>query len=455
MTLPKSIQKSLKVVIINIVILAVLVELGSLGAYFFQTRKFFYTTRKKATAETESLAYTVQGENVSSQGILLQLHPYFGFVQSHNLQFQFRYSKIAHQPNNFGFESPYDYPFKKQSKDQFVIGIFGGSVGQSISMFELENHILTSSLQQLAYFKNKEIIVLPFTAGSYKQPQQLLVLNYFLAMGQDLDLVINIDGFNEAALGFLNYRHGIDVSMPNQQVIAPLISLANRDFSLEELRLTLEIMEAKSSMRDVLGRLEKCKLATCYLLSWMRLRYLAHKHYRALQSLDELRAAKGSGNWSLIQINRSATPLDDSTACEKIASIWSDASLTLKNTLKERGTPYFHFIQPNQYYKTGRKFTEAETNIAFNRQSPYEEAVKKGYPAILSRLDSLKQSGVEVFSAVNLFDDTPEIVYEDSCCHYNKIGNELFLKFISKTITDALAREPRFASTSQGMNSAK
>ncbi|MEK6334215.1 MAG: hypothetical protein AABM67_04645 [Acidobacteriota bacterium] len=447
MKLPKRIQKSLKVIVINIVILAALLELGSVGVYFLQTGTFFYTEREKGTPETKSLEYTAQGQNVSKENIIRQLHPYFGFVQSNNLQFQFSYSKIAHLPNNFGFESPYNYPLKKQNKDQFIVGVFGGSVGQSISMFELENHILKNSLQQLTYFKNKEIIVLSFTAGSYKQPQQLLVLNYFLAMGQEFDLVINIDGFNEAALGFLNYRHGIDVSMPDQAVITPLVSLANKDVSLEELRLTLETMEDKGSMRDALASLKKCNLATCYLLSWVRVRYFAHKHYQALQKLDALRTAKEPGKWSLVKINGIDTPLDDSTACEKIASIWADASLTIKNTLKERDTPYFHFIQPNQYYQTNRKFTEAETKIALNHQSPYEEAVIKGYPPILSRLEFLKQSGVDVYSAVNLFDNTPDIVYEDNCCHYNQVGNELFLKYISKTITDALARNPRFAST--------
>lgn len=40
-------------------------------------------------------------------------------------------------------------------------------------------------------------MVLNFAAGSGKLPQQLFYLNYFLGLGLKLDLVINIDSFND------------------------------------------------------------------------------------------------------------------------------------------------------------------------------------------------------------------------------------------------------------------
>ena len=36
--------------------------------------------------------------------------------------------------------------------------------------------------------------------GGYKQPQQLMALNYALALGAQFDVVVNLDGFNEVAL---------------------------------------------------------------------------------------------------------------------------------------------------------------------------------------------------------------------------------------------------------------
>jgi hypothetical protein len=44
---------------------------------------------------------------------------------------------------------------------------------------------------------DKEIVLLNFGSGGFRQPQQLLILTYFFLIGQRLDLVINLDGFNE------------------------------------------------------------------------------------------------------------------------------------------------------------------------------------------------------------------------------------------------------------------
>jgi len=51
-------------------------------------------------------------------------------------------------------------------------------------------------------------VTLCFSHEGYKQPQQLLVLSYFLSIGQPFDMVMNIDGFNEVALGGINDRYG-------------------------------------------------------------------------------------------------------------------------------------------------------------------------------------------------------------------------------------------------------
>ncbi|MGV2341075.1 MAG UNVERIFIED_CONTAM: hypothetical protein LVR18_46165 [Planctomycetaceae bacterium] len=37
----------------------------------------------------------------------------------------------------------------------------------------------------------------------YKQPQQLMALNYVLSLGGEFDAVLNIDGFNDGALSIL------------------------------------------------------------------------------------------------------------------------------------------------------------------------------------------------------------------------------------------------------------
>jgi hypothetical protein len=427
------------------VMLAVLVELASVGFYFVQTRQFFYTSREKVPAAVKNLAGGVQNEVGPNKGPIFQLHPYFGYVSKHDHDLKYSFSKADFKANNYGFYSPYSYPFKKQHENQFVIGIFGGSVALSLSLFELDYHILSQSLQQLPYFKDKEIIILSFANGSYKQPQQLLVLNYFLSIGQDFDMVINADGFNEVALSYLNNQHGIDIAMPNQLVIMPLVQLANKGLSPDQLSLTLDVIQSKSRAQVALARMENCRLATCYALNWLQLKYEARKYNNERLRLSQLQESTRPNENSLVKVDGPATPLDDSVALQNIGFLWAESSLMMKNTLESRHASYFHFLQTNQYHDTGRKFSDDEQKIAFSGPSPYAEAARKGYPVLLSKSEFLKGSGIHFFSGINVFDNISGTVYSDNCCHYNEVGYAAFWNFISASISDVIIKDPKFS----------
>jgi hypothetical protein len=147
------------------------------------------------------------------------LHPYFGPTHRPGVRFEVPAQLLPPgaapprlQTNNFGFVSPRNYPVARVSDRQFLVGLFGGSVG--LWFCEVGAPRLVEALQRHERFRGKEIVPLCFSHEGYKQPQQLLVLAYFLSLGQSYDLVINIDGFNEVALGSLNAARGPDISMP-------------------------------------------------------------------------------------------------------------------------------------------------------------------------------------------------------------------------------------------------
>ena len=98
--------------------------------------------------------------------------------------------------NNYGFDSMLNYPYRKQSANEYVIGIFGGSVPLGFvksTMPGLFDHILAKTPQ----LKGRQVTVLSFAQSAFKQPQQLEILAYFLSLGQQFDLVVNIDGVGE------------------------------------------------------------------------------------------------------------------------------------------------------------------------------------------------------------------------------------------------------------------
>jgi hypothetical protein len=423
--------KILKVVAINLLVLLVLLEVASVGFYFFRTGDFFYARKKGQKIATKTEFETRSQQPANDMTIIYQLHPYFGFVYRQG------YFEGAYPANNCGFLSHDDFPFKKTNKDQFIIGIFGGSVAALFSFYELENHVLVNALRRSPHFENKEIVILNFAAGGYKQPQQLLVLSYFLSIGQQLDMVINIDGFNETALSYWNNRFGVDISMAPVHVVLPLIDLANKDLAPEELTLSLEILQTKNQLKDTLTQLDDARLATYYTLRWLKAKYLSSQYQKKLETFNALKRT-GQGKDSLVHVNRIEKPLDDPEAYEQMANLWANSSLTMKGLLSEKRIQYFQFIQPNQYYATNRQFSEGEKRIAINDRSPNREGVIKGYPKVLSKVGSLKESGVNIFNAVNLFDEVKEIVYVDDCCHYNNVGNEVFANYIARSIIDAL-----------------
>jgi hypothetical protein len=412
--LERSWSKLLKLVGINLVVLFVLLELFSLSFYFIQTKNFFYTINKDRT-RANATQFEVAEPFRPRWTFDYQIHPYFGFMT----------------PASYA-----GFPFKKTSKDQFIIGIFGGSVAQQFCDYEFQHHVLATFLKTLPEFQNKEIVLLKFADQAHKQPQQLLMINYFLSVGQELDMVINIDGFNEVALSYLNNKAGTEVSMPNDYIYSPLIALANRDFSTEQLELSLEVLQLKNRVQHTLYRLSECRLATCYMLRWAQARYLLNQYGEKAQTLSQLKREEGKG--SLIYLKRIEKPLEDPEALERIADLWFNSSRGMNDLLAARKIPYFEFIQPNQYYSTNRQFSADEKKIAFDEKSQYKEGTIKGYPKLLSKVSSLQAAGVKVFSAVNVFDETRDTVYRDNCCHYNDLGNDVLSRYIGQSIVTAL-----------------
>lgn len=417
--LARSLLKLLKLVAINLLLLFTLLELVSLGFYFLQTGKFFYPINKDLI-KTNATQFEVSKLDRERWTFDYQIHPYFGFITP---------------PIHAGL------PFKKTSKDQFIIGIFGGSVAQEFCDYEFQHRVVAKLFRPLPEFQNKEIVLLKFATQAHKQPQQLLMINYFLSVGQELDMVINVDGFNEVALSYLNNKAGTDVSMPNDYIYSPLIALADKDFSSEQLELALEVLQLKNRLQHSLNQLSECRLATCYMLRWAQAKYFLNQYRGKLQTFSQLK--KEEGKDSLVYLKRIEKPLDDPEALEKIVDLWFNSSLGMNDLLAARKIPYFEFIQPNQYYSTNRQFSADEKKIAFDEKSQYKEGTIKGYPKLLAKVSSLQAAGVKVFNAASVFDETRSIVYRDDCCHYNDLGNDLLSRYIGQSIVKVLTTSPQ------------
>ena len=147
------------------------------------------------------------------------ISPYFGFSV-----------KIPGEHlNNYGFAVPnnkkrIDYPYTPAA-DEFVVAIFGDSVASEFCQDEALT--IEESLARHPDLKGRTPVVLNFAAGSLKQPQQPIYLNYFLGLGQKFDLVINIDGFNDVPGAIANCYHGYHPAKPQAMLLKSFDAIAS------------------------------------------------------------------------------------------------------------------------------------------------------------------------------------------------------------------------------------
>jgi|GEM_PF-5728314 len=92
----KRLTKTLRVIAINLALLAVLVEATSVATYFIQTGDFFY--RHSNSRKLVGLTSLPGAPNRGSEqpATMQQLHPYFGFIDRVGTGHRFSYSKVNH-----------------------------------------------------------------------------------------------------------------------------------------------------------------------------------------------------------------------------------------------------------------------------------------------------------------------------------------------------------------------
>jgi hypothetical protein len=419
-------------ILVSLIAFVLSAELLGLAAYYIRTGAFFYTHQRTYPAPLpmpeDRLAV---GEAV---------HPYFGVTHRPGTPFDIPESLRAHatepsrlRTNNFGFVSPHDYPLRRTRDDQFFLGLFGGSVGLWFCQIGVPR--LVAELREHPFFKTRDIVPLCFSHEGYKQPQQALVLAYFLSRGQPLDLVVNLDGFNDVALGALNHERGFDASMPSVQHLDPLITLINQSaLTPQKLESLASIVRDRQRLVELTGRLETNGIASAHIVLEWNYRRALDRYTRELGRFATLPSNPPDN--PLVQATPPVSPRDRQALFADIAAMWAQSSLLMHEILTARGAVYVHVLQPNQYF-SARRFSSDEAAIALSEASPYKRSVEEGYPRLVATGQSeLNAKNVRFVDATRVLDEAPAPAYMDNCCHYTRAGNEVLAGFIAASILD-------------------
>jgi len=320
---------------------------------------------------------------------------------------------------------------RKESEDVFLVIVVGGSVAASVMRPELE-----AALSGDPRLAGRQVRVRGEAVAGYKQPQQLNTVAYLLGAGMQPDAVVNVDGFNELAIGNQNaVDYGVHPTQPAFFLWGPVASSDSID--REALDLLLDVRAAQVRARDLAGHFDR---------GWSRASAAG-----ALLTLDRMEGIRRSFqasrdrylDWvSTRQAESGAThgpPFEASldAVLELVVRSWAESSRSLQGLCDARGIQYLHVLQPTLYDEGSKPLTESELATAAAPDS-WIEAVRAGYPLLRQEGEHLRASGVRFLDASRLFSGETEPVYLDSC-HYNREGRLRLTMAIAAELLDGLA----------------
>lgn len=325
--------------------------------------------------------------------------------------FEARHSDI--HANNYGFFACDDYPYT--SDNEYVIGIFGGSVATYWWCMCHED-----AERRFSEALGRPVKILDFALGAAKEPQQLMILSYFLSIGQKFDMIINIDGYNEVANSLRNFN--------TSQVVYsfPLADILK--FYITDMKFTIanaEIVIAQRDIKNIATRLNSIENINSRILHSRFISYVCYRIFNKFQSdLIEKQNAiveleSSSRNTFLIPSHDKV--LDRKKQVELIADLWTTSSKIISDICKSNNIIYYEFIQPSQYHTT-KKFTDYEKQYCIDET--YRNWISD-YPEVINKVLKLRNNNIQITDLLTIFDDEKRSIYVDNICHFNYLGNSI------------------------------
>ncbi len=336
------------------------------------------------------------------------IHPYLGFAIDFNDEQKNR--------TTYGFTTD-ESPLIKREPGRLNVLILGGSVANSMEEVLKEN--LTRACRMPPRVVNLGL-------GGYKQPQQLLALTYFLSLGAEYDLIINLDGYNEIVLPFTdNYSVGVNPFYPRNWNLR-----INRQPSKEILATIGKVRYMRDSKEDELQVFNSSFFkwsAVFGLIKMQQFKKLNWEINRASLELIKLQQEEGKK----FEETGPFVPYQDIRQLyDDAAAVWVRSSERLDQLARANGAEYYHFLQPNQYVKGSKVLTKREMAQAYSEKEKICQAAIIGYPFLIREGKKLREKNINFFDATQVFAKEKETVYIDVCCHFNQLGKDLLADYM-------------------------
>ena len=311
--------------------------------------------------------------------------------------------------------------------ERYDIVIVGGSVAQIFGQYG--ERVLIDTLQADPRFAGRDIHLLKFGHGGWKQPQQLNVVCYLISLGFRFDCVINLDGFNEVALGNNNAELGTHPIFPSIPHWGHLAVGGRTDRAGLDM-----VVDVRSAQRDVERTLESVLGSGMYrsaILGSLALARLKGQtaRFRTLVKAYEEHLLE-SGDRVVLAGPRFERGGQKALILATLA--WMESSRTLSDVCRARDIDYLHVLQPT-LHDEGSKIPSADEIKNGTITETWLEGVRRGYPMLRKAGAQLVEQGVAFVDLSTVFAGMTETLYWDNC-HFDQLGNDILAAAVAREL---------------------
>ncbi len=360
------------------------------------------------------------------------IHPYMGFVIDAKFHRRLRFEAGGQDALDFGLALDQPGVFHEPTPGRPVVAVTGGSVAFSFAR-AVSGELRDELVSELPGFEHSVIVNLALPG--YKQPQQLMALSYFLALGAHFDVVINLDGFNEVTLPLAeNLRRGVYPFFPRNWFFRVQDFDPSTRLAVGELAY---LMERRRRQAEFFSRIPWRYSPTAGLL-WTVLDRRARQQI-AVQELELDRSQQTAAGYTVT--GPPWRPADVAASYRELVLFWQRASEQMHDLAAARGIRYYHFLQPNQYLAGSKPMAPEERRIAIQTEGyVIGEHAAAAYPLLIEHGRRLVERGVPFEDLTMLFAGIEEPVYIDRCCHFNTLGERHLTRAVAAVIREDLER---------------
>ncbi len=420
--------------LILVVLLGGLAEIGALVAFQVLDGRAFTFARlaaeRQAALESTPLpdSFRAGGQAHSESGTEV-LHPYLGYA----LDVEHAQERPPDAVPTLRIEEC-GMPGPRRSPDTLLVGLFGGSVAFLFSQEGAKR--LADAIRSMSFAEHREVRFVVAAAGGWKQPQQMMALGWLLSIGGELDLLINLDGFNEVAL-----------HAPENGLLGTFPAYPRRWAARVE-----PVPDAAT--RLVLGRLSLlggariawAEAATSEFVRWsvtanLLWRARDHLFQRQIEQAAAKLRRRPSTTPSFLTQGPDYDGHDAMQTMDDLVTTWERSSRVLGELCRANGIRYFHFLQPNQCVEGSKPLSAEEREKCWAADHPFRAGVVAGYPRLRESGARLALEGESFHDLSMAFVDVTATLYTDSCCHFNRHGCELVADRIAEVLRSELPKK--------------